>query len=375
MKKMASQKSLAPTPKTVSAGQSNQSLPTFLDHVHELRRRLFWVVAAVLVVSSVAYGFINQIIDILTYPLGDQRLFYTTPAGGLSFSIKLCVYAGIMVAVPLIMYHLYRYLEPLMGKWRRSAIFYVGLSTTLAVAGVLFAYFISLPGALHFLTNFNLDHIQAMLTVDSYLSFVLTYLLGAALLFQIPLLLLIINTMTPLKPSKLMKWQRYVIVAAFLIGAVISPTPDIMNQTFLALPIVAMYELGVVMVWLQNRAQRRKQRKAAMPIAEPAVQSVTADTIPLQALRELQRAPQPIKRQALPTRAAVAMPQKMAVGPVVKRPTRPMLNDIAPVRPVVTRPAAAQSATVRQPVRPAPRITVPQRSVDGFMAYRPPAAA
>ncbi|HSW81191.1 MAG TPA: twin-arginine translocase subunit TatC [Candidatus Saccharimonas sp.] len=371
---MASQKSQAPTPKTVSTGQPNQSLPTFLDHVHELRRRLFWVVAAVLVVSSVAYGFINQIIDILTYPLGNQRLFYLTPAGGLSFSIKLCVYTGILVAVPLIMYHLYRYLEPLMGQWRRSAIFYVGLSTSLAAAGVLFAYFVSLPGALHFLTNFNLDHIQAMLTVDSYLSFVLTYLLGAALLFQIPLLLLIINTMTPLKPSKLMKWQRYVIVAAFLIGAVISPTPDIMNQTFLALPVIAMYELGVVMVWLQNRSRLRKARKQSAAVV-PVVQPIMADAIPLEALRELQRAPLSVQKQSLPVRPVTAQKQTAPVTRPAVRPARPMFNDIAPVSKVVQRPNGIRSAPTPHPVRPAPRINVPQRSVDGFVAYRPPAAA
>jgi len=362
--------SQAPTPKTVSAAQSNQQLPTFLDHVHELRRRLFWVVAAVLVVSSVAYGFINQIIDILTYPLGNQRLFYLTPAGGLSFSIKLCVYTGILVAVPLIMYHIYRYLEPLMGKWRRSAFFYVGLSTTLAAGGVLFAYFVSLPGALHFLTNFNLDHIQAMLTVDSYLSFVLTYLLGAALLFQIPLLLLIINTMTPLKPSKLMKSQRYVIVAAFLIGAVISPTPDIMNQTFLALPIVAMYELGVVMVWTQNRARRRKQAKQEVVRSAVVAAPVRAQqTIPLKALQELAR-PAPAVRQ---------MPRPIAPQTIAKPVARPMrpqpaMNDII-ARP---RPATAQALPARPQtpvVRPASNLTVPRRSVDGFVAYRPPAAA
>jgi len=240
----------------------------------------------------------------------------------------------------------------------------------LAAGGVLFAYFVSLPGALHFLTNFNLDHIQAMLTVDSYLSFVLTYLLGAALLFQIPLLLLIINTMTPLKPSKLMKSQRYVIVAAFLIGAVISPTPDIMNQTFLALPIVAMYELGVVMVWTQNRARRRKQAKQEVVRSAVVAAPVRAQqTIPLKALQELAR-PAPAVRQ---------MPRPIAPQTIAKPVARPMrpqpaMNDII-ARP---RPATAQALPARPQtpvVRPASNLTVPRRSVDGFVAYRPPAAA
>jgi sec-independent protein translocase protein TatC len=179
-------------------------------------------------------------------------------------------------------YHLYRYVQPLMGQQlRRSVLFYTGLSTALAVAGLCFAYFVSLPSALHFLTGMNLANIQAMLTVDSYLTFVTTYLLGAALLFQVPLLLLVINTITPLKPSKLMKVQRYVIVVAFLIAAIISPTPDVVNQALLAIPIIVMYEIGVIFVWLQNRARARKEQPTpellrplpvpAAPLAQPPI--------------------------------------------------------------------------------------------------------
>src|SRR5437016_9803705 len=101
---MASKKSATPTPTTNSTPSSNQLLPTFLDHVHELRRRLFWVVAMVLIAASVAYSFLNGIINVLTAPLGNQQLFYLTPAGGLTFTFKLCTYIGIMFAVPVIMY-------------------------------------------------------------------------------------------------------------------------------------------------------------------------------------------------------------------------------------------------------------------------------
>ena len=147
-------------------------------------------------------------------------------------------------------------------KLRQSTLLYFGAAAVLPIIGVLFAYFVSLPGALHFLTGMELKNIQAMLTVDSYLGFVMTYLIGAALLFQIPLLLTIINRFTPLKPSKLMKTQRYVIVAAFILAAIISPTPDILNQLLFAVPIIAMYELGVILVWLQNRSRAKKSHSA-----------------------------------------------------------------------------------------------------------------
>lgn len=367
---------------------STPELPTFLDHIHELRKRLFWVVAVIVFAASVAYPYLDTIIKILTAPLGGQQLYYLTPVGGLSFSIQLCVYVGIMVAVPVIMYHLYRFLEPLMGTWRKSALFYVGLSSTLAVAGVLFAYFLSLPGALAFLTRLNLGHIQAMLTVDSYLKFVMTYLLGAALLFQIPLLLLIINTMTPLKPKKLMKAQRYVIVGAFIVAAIISPTPDLMNQLIFAIPIVAMYEIGVVMVWLQNKMRARKPRVAATPVvsqAQPeepkiAVQPQPTPVVQLPAPAATAPRPRPAVRQVMqmdmvmrpPSNARLAPPP---MAPMQKKATsaRPQVNDVvAPAQKAQAPRAMAPKAQTRPvaPVRPAPPLKVPTRSVDGFMTYR-----
>lgn len=387
---------LAPTTSSPTQADAPQ-LPTFLDHVHELRRRLFWVVGSVIVASSVSYSFLGTILDILTMPLGDERLFYLTPGGGLSFSFKLCALVGLLVAVPLIMYHLYRFLEPLMGTWRRSALFYVGFSSMLAVSGVLFAYFISLPAAIKFLTGFSVNHIQAMLTADSYLSFVATYLLGAALLFQIPLLLLIINTMTPLKPSKLMKLQKFVVVGAFILGAMISPTPDIMNQAFLAVPIIAMYQLGVILVWIQNGARARKLARANA--ASGVQQGAQPKPVPSSLLEEFATQQQQKQQEAAQRAAELAaiqqqrpaVPQLQRAQPRIQaRQVRPqptlhrpqparVISDIAPrgQQTIMARPPAQRLAPVKQQpgprpvVRQASRLSVPVRSVDGFAPYRP----
>jgi hypothetical protein len=204
----------------------------------------------------------------------------------------------------------------------------------------------------------DLKNIQAMLTVDSYLTFVMTYLLGAALLFQIPLLLLITNTMTPLKPGKLMKLQRYVIVAAFILAAVISPTPDLMNQIIFAIPIIFMYELGVLLVWLQNRARARKhtRNKQAQPVFE------------------IKKAPAP-QRLAAPAHAPITA--------AIAQPRRVVSTDGFASRPQATPKAPASNKSVdgmttartRTPQRslapPVRKITVPARSVDGFMSIRP----
>lgn len=358
-------KKLAKRPKTTSSDPSE--LPTFLEHVYELRRRLFWIIAVVLFTSAAAYPFLDQIISLVTEPLGGQQLYYLTPVGGFSFSIKICFYVGIILAVPIIMYHLYRFLEPLMGKkMQHSAVFYVGFSTALAITGVLFAYYLALPGALRFLTGIDLNNIQAMLTVDSYLTFVMTYLIGSAFVFQIPLLLIVINTMTPLDPGKLMKAQRYVIVVAFVAAAVISPTPDVMNQAIFALPMIAMYELGVIIVWSKNSSAKRAAKKA---------QELKARTI----VKEEFRRPLAANKATVNTSAsASACPVVSCQDMVVRRKAAQNLTYRKPVDGFVQKSLASKAAstTVRCSIpKPAPRvdrrrITVPTRSVDGFAVRR-----
>lgn len=330
------------TPAT-SQSSSHVTEQTFLDHVLELRTRLFWVVGSIIAASALGYAIQNQLMAILRRPLGNEQLFYLTPIGGLNFIIKVSIYFGILVSVPVIVYHLYRYFEPLMPPHRqRSVLRYFIFSILLAAAGISFAYFISLPAALHFLTSLHIAHVTAMLTVDSYLTFVVVYLLGAAALFQIPLILLIINNITPLKPGHLMRYQRHVFVGSFIIAAIISPTPDMFNQTILAVPIIAMYQVGVMLVWWKNRRRPRTRVKAA---AEEEI-------LELPPLRQAEPVPVEEPRQVVPPPAT----------PVVATP-RPAatVRDFS-VQPTTPTPAARPK--IRPPLRPpARRALVPDRPV------------
>ena len=113
------------------------------------------------------------------------------------------------------------------------------------------------------LTNINIDQISSMLTIDAYMSFVIGYIVAGALLFQLPLVMLIINSVTPLPPRKLMNYQRHMIVVSFVAAAIVSPTPDVVNQTILAAPMVVMYQIGIVAVWARNR----RRAIPALPVA------------------------------------------------------------------------------------------------------------
>jgi sec-independent protein translocase protein TatC len=321
---------------------------TLIDHLHELRTRLFWIVLSLIVASSASYFIQDQIMAVIMQPLGGQKLVYLTPIGGFNFIFKVSIYFGILLVLPVVIYHIYRFLEPLMQKQRkRSVAFYILASFLLAIGGGCFAYFGSLPAALRFLTSFDIQNVSAMLTVDAYLSFIITYVLGFAALFQIPLILMIANTIKPLPPKKLMGFQRYVILIAFILAAVISPTPDVTNQTILAVPIILMYQVGVFMVWVQSRSARRRQTKldktlnladtfvrtAPAPArVSPATTATPAVTVPAaQPARALPTQParraRPVMDIARPTTASRPAPvlrtQRVAGGDIVRRAPAP----------------------------------------------------
>jgi len=239
--------------------ETAKKLPTFLDHLNELKSRLFWVAMAFIVAAGAAYPFYQQIIHAIVAPLGDQKLYYTTPAGGLSLIIKVCMFAGLIGMLPVLIYHLYRFVSPIMQKKSaRSLVIYTFSSVILAALGIAFAYFVSLPASLYFLTGIEVAEVNPLLTLDAYLSFTSAYIIAGALLFQLPLVMLIINSVSRLTPKKLMSYQRYLIVGAFIVAAIITPTPDAVNQTLLAAPIVIMYQIGIVIIWLKNRRSRPK---------------------------------------------------------------------------------------------------------------------
>jgi sec-independent protein translocase protein TatC len=185
----------------------------FIEHIHELRSRLFWVAALFVVSSAAAYQFRDLLIRAVVLPLGHQKLIYLTPGGGFNFIFQVTMAVGTLVALPSLMYHLYCFIAPaLPNKARRHVLAVFGSSMALMVAGSSFGYFVAVPAALNFLTTFAGDYVTASLTADAYLGFVLSYIIGLGILFQLPLVLIFWNWITPLGPRKLFDTERYLVV-------------------------------------------------------------------------------------------------------------------------------------------------------------------
>jgi sec-independent protein translocase protein TatC len=242
-----------------------QKLP-LIEHLHELKRRLFYVAACVAVGAAVAYGLERRLIDVLLRPSHGQDFIYTSPMGGMNFLFSVCLDIGLVLATPVIIYQLLAFVQPLMrGTSRRFLLFASASTGVVAVLGVLFGFFVGLPQALHFLLHqFVTVQVKPLITIQSYVQFVALYLLGSALMFQLPLILLFINRIKPLKPQKLFKYERHLIVAAFIIAFIMNPTPNVVDQLLVVIPIVVTYQFSIALLWFVNHGKLSPDKLAEL---------------------------------------------------------------------------------------------------------------
>lgn len=318
------------------------------QHLKELQWRLMAVAAFFIAGATLAYSYQDKLIPFLLAPVGNEKLIYLNPAGGFSFIFLVSIYAGVAVAFPVLLQQLYGFVRPILppSAQKKSAIIIVS-SLLLLIAGVAFGYFVAVPNALTFLYGFADKYVNASLTADSYLNFVIAYTIGIGIVFQIPLLLMLVHAIKPLKPGGLMRSERWVILIAFIIAAFITPTPDPINQTLIAGPVIIVYQIGVVAV-LWSIFKKRRAEKQKM---KHMVQQVKQSPGPIPAPE-----PVPALQPAHPGALAAPVVEAPTVS-VAKKPTSIMQD-------VVKRQHSAPKVAASAP--PLPQRTHTIRSVDGF---------
>lgn len=360
----------------------------FLEHVHELRRRLFYVIASITLFSCAAYGVQHSIVGALLKPAKHQEFIYTTPGGGLDFLFRLCMYVGIICSIPVIVYQLLRYLEPLLKMNTRKAVAVGSIASgILAGMGMAFGYFIGLPAAMHFLMNqFLTPQIQPLLTIQSYMSFVMVYMLGSALLLQVPLILLIINRIKPLKPQKLLslKYERWVILIGFVGGALMNPNPNLMAQMIVVIPMILAYQIGVLLIWITNRNRPSQEQLAELRTKDEELRESRLHTAhhakqikPVLAVIPVQPHPAAVSASSVQARPAVSVrpsqviPKRGISNDMIKPKTAKQMHAKAIVhKKVHTATQAPQSTPQKQASSTPVRQTGQRRYISDFAPRR-----
>jgi sec-independent protein translocase protein TatC len=221
---------------------------TIFEHLNELRERMVKVALALGVTTVLSLVFTTQIMEALLAPAGGIKPIFLKPTEMFLTYMKVGLISGICLAMPVIIYHLLRFLAPGLRpeekKWLYTLI--PGI-TAFFIAGVSFAYFAMLPFALKYLLTFGGDLVEAKWAIGEYISFVTSLLLWVGISFETPMIIFFLAKMKIVDAKKLSSYRKYAVVGAFVAAAVITPTPDPFNQMMVAIPIILLYELGILL--------------------------------------------------------------------------------------------------------------------------------
>ena len=255
----------------------------FLDHLEELRWRIFKAGAALLIAGIVGFCIVHYlgVTEILIRPalpfLPDGKLSVFDPLTPFFFEIKLAVILGILMSFPIIMYQLWSFLSPALEKREKRIIvpaLYMGL--VLFAMGVALAYYVALPISLKFLYGFQTDTAQWMIGMDNYLSFVIRLLLSFGIMFELPVVIMILASLGLVTAKFLREKRRHAIVIATVVAAFFSPG-DAMTVTFLMMfPLIILYEVSIVLAVFVRKKPVEEETPTIQPPTEPPVGTVQA---------------------------------------------------------------------------------------------------
>ena len=232
---------------------------TLLEHFKELRVRITWMAGAIaigMMINFVAFGF--KIMAFLQVPaqksIPDFKPQFTEPLENLVAYFQVGLLAGLAFAMPVIVYHIMRFVSPALSKHERRWAIPIAIGASLSfIGGMAFAYYIVLPLALNFLLTFGEDVARADWKIGNYNNFVTRILLVLGLVFETPLFVMGLAKMKVVTAKVLLQRWRAAIVMAFIISAILTPTIDPVTQTLVAGPMIVLYFAGIGLAWLVRR--------------------------------------------------------------------------------------------------------------------------
>jgi sec-independent protein translocase protein TatC len=237
-----------------------------LGHLEEVRGRLTWSLIAVLVCICISFPLVNYILPFLMKPLPGLDLYYTTVTGLLGSYMKVCLYTGLVLSGPCLVYQFIMFINPALTRKEKGYLYTLLPGVILLfLGGVFFCYYILLPPALNFLYNtfpgYVGGDIQPWWTVSDYISIISRLLFWIGVVFEIPLLMFFLSKIHVISPQWVIRKWKWAVVIAFILGGVITPTFDPVNQTLVAAPIIVLFMLGYVMARLARVNWSRKDRR------------------------------------------------------------------------------------------------------------------
>ncbi|MHB8459784.1 MAG: twin-arginine translocase subunit TatC [Candidatus Limnocylindrales bacterium] len=251
----------APAPRTIApdpglpppADRVDEPAMSLVDHLTELRNRVFKTVAAILVLSVVGYLRAGAIIDVLRGPIGDRKLVSLSAGGPFFLYIKIALVVGLILGMPVLLYQIWAFVSPgLTPEERRIVRPWVPIALLFFGIGVAVAWVI-LPFALGFLFSYESASIQITLTIDNYFGFITTLFLAFGLTMQFPIVLYVLSRVGIISSSRLRSARRYVILGIAVFATVVTPGGDLVSPTVLGLTMYLLFEISIIVIRRSGR--------------------------------------------------------------------------------------------------------------------------
>lgn len=248
------------------------------EHLTELRNRIVVALITIGIAFGLCFNYSENIFNILISPMrntvsfslqspfisfapaerSDMTLVFLAPAEALWMHLKIALISAIVVSSPVIFFEIWRFIAPgLLPKEKRYAVPFVFTTSFLFLIGALFCFVLVLPFAMNFLLTYKTENLKPMLSAEKYIDFCLKFILAFGAIFELPVVVVFLTRMGIVTTDFLAKNRKYAILIAFIIAAVLTPTPDAFNQTLMAVPILILYEAGI---WASRIINRKKEQ-------------------------------------------------------------------------------------------------------------------
>jgi sec-independent protein translocase protein TatC len=238
----------------------------FLDHLEELRWRIIYALAALVVGVSAAF-FIVIKFKLLTWMQGPmlpylhgRRLVYTHPGDGFSILLQTAIIVGILIALPVIIYQVWAFLSPALHRHEKKVAVPVILGIVfLFVAGAALAWYFVLPMTLKFMSGIGDEAFDQMITASEYFGFVTSMVLAMGAVFELPIVILLLSAFGLVTPQFLSKFRRHALLGSYVAAAIITPGDLFVTSVALMVPLYLLYELSIILSFIVYRKRQRKQ--------------------------------------------------------------------------------------------------------------------
>ncbi len=248
---------------------ADTKLMSFLEHLGDLRRKITVSLIAICITFVITFNYSEYILKFLMFPLRynldfsvkkmymyfvpqdklhNTKLVFLGPAEGFWMNMKIALVTALLIALPILFQQLWSFISPgLHIKEKKYVVPFIFIATVLFLVGAAFCFFIVLPFAMGFLLTYKIgDFMMPMLSVGQYVDFCLKFILAFGIVFELPIFVVFATRMGFVTTKTLAKNRKYAILIAFIVAAFLTPTPDVFNQTLMAVPMIILYEVGIL---------------------------------------------------------------------------------------------------------------------------------